>query len=70
MNNKSVDEVLNGLMRIKRNAIIEVVGSAWKLPVLDSAISLILNQQTEIARLQYELKIEREAQKDGTDKPI
>lgn len=65
MNNKSVDEVLNGLMRIKRNTIIEVVGFAWKLPILDSAISLILNQQTEIARLKYDLEIEREAQKDN-----
>ena len=66
MNNKSVDEVLNGLMRIKRNVIIEVVGSAWKLPVLDSAIALILNQQTEIAILKYELKTElaKEARKD------
>ena len=66
MNNKSVDEVLNGLMRIKRNTIIEVVGSAWKLPVLDSAIALILNQQTEIVRLRYDLKTElaKEARKD------
>lgn len=59
MSGRRVEETICQLIRVKRNVIAEVTGFAWKAPAIDDAIAIILEQQTEIANLKYDLEVER-----------
>lgn len=66
-NENTIIQILSELIHLKKEINSHIVGMAWKLPTIDSAIDLIVSQQTEIMSLKYQLEIEKSENKEFHD---